>query len=58
MLNPKIQSSSNEARSVMHSSDKGFVYILTNESGAYQGAKYFSYKGKVLNDLRDEIEGK
>lgn len=27
-----------------------------NESGAYQGAKYFSYKGKVLSDLRDEIE--
>ena len=29
-----------------------------NESGAYQGAKYFSYKGKVLSDLRDEIESK
>jgi len=23
-----------------------------NSSGAYQGAKYFTYKGKVLNDLR------
>jgi hypothetical protein len=25
-------------------------------SGSYQGPKYFSYKGKVLTDLRDEIE--
>ncbi|ALA93619.1 T5orf172 domain-containing protein [Porphyromonas gingivalis AJW4] len=27
-----------------------------NTSGAYQGAKYFSYKGKVLDDLRSMIE--
>jgi hypothetical protein len=27
-----------------------------NTSGAYQGAKYFSYKGKILDDLRTEIE--
>ena len=27
-----------------------------NTSGAYQGAKYFSYKGKVLDDLRSIIE--
>ena len=26
-------------------------------SNAYQGAKYFSYKGKILDDLRKEIEG-
>lgn len=25
-------------------------------SNAYQGAKYFSYNGKVLNDLRHEME--
>lgn len=29
-----------------------------NESGAYQGAKFFSYKGKILSDLRDEMEKK
>ena len=29
-----------------------------NESGAYQGAKYFSYKGKVLADLREEMESR
>lgn len=28
-----------------------------NTSGAYQGAKYFSYKGKVLDVLRKEKEG-
>lgn len=28
-----------------------------NTSGAYQGAKYFSYKGKVLDDIRKEKEG-
>lgn len=28
-----------------------------NLSGAYQGPKYFTYKGKVLNDLRKELEG-
>lgn len=27
-----------------------------NTSGAYQGPKYFSYKGKVLSDLRNELE--
>ena len=27
-------------------------------SGAYQGAKYFSYKGKLLNEMRDEMETK
>ncbi|MCQ2317166.1 MAG: GIY-YIG nuclease family protein [Bacteroidales bacterium] len=28
-----------------------------NTSGAYQGPKYFTYKGKTLNDLRNENEG-
>lgn len=27
-----------------------------NTSGAYQGAKYFSYKGEVLDELRTKIE--
>lgn len=27
-----------------------------NTSGAYQGAKYFSYKGKILDDVRKENE--
>lgn len=27
-----------------------------NTSGAYQGAKYFSYKGTVLDDLRSSME--
>ena len=27
-----------------------------NTSGAYQGAKYFSYNGKVLDDLRSSME--
>ena len=27
-----------------------------NTSGAYQGAKYFSYKGKILDNLRTENE--
>ena len=27
-----------------------------NTSGAYQGAKYFSYKGKVLEDMRRSME--
>ena len=27
-----------------------------NTSGAYQGPKYFSYDGKVLSDLRNELE--
>jgi hypothetical protein len=27
-----------------------------NTSGAYQGAKYFSYNGKILDDLRTEME--
>lgn len=29
-----------------------------NSSGAYQGPKYFSYKGKKLTDLRKSMEGK
>lgn len=27
-----------------------------NTSGAYQGAKYFSYNGRILDELRKEIE--
>lgn len=27
-----------------------------NTSGAYQGAKYFSYQGKILDDMRKEME--
>ena len=27
-----------------------------NTSGAYQGPKYFSYKGEILDDLRTKIE--
>lgn len=27
-----------------------------NKSGAYQGPKYFSYKGRILDDLRTELE--
>lgn len=27
-----------------------------NTSGAYQGAKYFSYKGEVLDDIRTRLE--
>ena len=27
-----------------------------NASGAYQGPKYFSYKGKTLSELRKESE--
>ena len=27
-----------------------------NTSGAYQGAKYFSYNGKILDDLRKASE--
>ena len=30
---------------------------MSNTSGAYQGPKYFSYKGKILEDLRKEREG-
>jgi len=29
-----------------------------NPSGAYQGAKYFSYNGRILDDLRTELENK
>ena len=28
-----------------------------NTSGTYQGAKYFSYNGKELDDIRKEKEG-
>ena len=31
---------------------------MQTDSGAYQGAKYFTYKGKILDDLRSEKEGK
>jgi len=27
-----------------------------NTSGAYQGAKYFTYEGKILDDIRNEFE--
>jgi len=27
-----------------------------NASGAYQGPKYFSFNGKVLDDIRSDIE--
>lgn len=27
-----------------------------NTSGAYQGAKFFSYRGRILTDLREEFE--
>ena len=27
-----------------------------NTSGAYQGSKYFAYKGEILDDLRTKIE--
>ena len=27
-----------------------------NNSGAYQGAKYFSYKGEILDDIRTKME--
>ena len=49
---------------------KGHIYKLSpfvrkhmpkrqrNTSGAYQGAKYFTYKGKLLDDLRSEREGR
>ena len=29
-----------------------------NTSGAYQGPKYFSYKGEILDDLRTKIENR
>ena len=31
---------------------------MRNQSGAYQGPKYFSYNGKLLSDLRREMEKK
>ena len=43
--------------------DHGYFFVGTfipegkrNISGAYQGSKYFSYKGRVLEDLRKECE--
>lgn len=29
-----------------------------NLSNQYQGSKYFSFKGKILEDLRKEVEGR
>ena len=29
---------------------------LKNTSGSYQGSKYFTYQGKVLDDIRTELE--
>jgi hypothetical protein len=29
---------------------------MKNTSGAYQGAKYFTYQGRILNDIRAEME--
>ena len=29
-----------------------------NTSNAYQGSKFFSYKGKILDDLRKEAENR
>jgi len=29
-----------------------------NTSGAYQGAKFFTYKGEVLDEIRSRIESK
>lgn len=49
---------------------KGHIYKLApfvrkhmpkrqrNTSGAYQGAKYFTYKDRLLDDLRTECEGR
>ncbi len=31
---------------------------MRNSSGAYQGARYFSYKGRILDDIRKECETK
>ena len=31
---------------------------MRNSSGAYQGARYFSYKGRILDDIRKERETK
>ena len=28
-----------------------------NTSGAYQGAKFFTYKGEILDDIRSRVEG-
>ena len=36
--------------------NNNIVLEKQNSSGAYQGAKYFSYNGKVLDDLRKEME--
>ena len=46
----------------MADKELGYVYILTNpsfredwnSSGAFQGAKYFLYNGKVLDEMRKE----
>ena len=35
---------------------KYLPYEQRNVSGSYQGVKYFTYKGKLLADLRAEVE--
>ena len=44
----------------MANNEPGYVYIYAEEhrnaSGAYQGAKCFSYNGKVLDEIRKEKE--
>ena len=37
--------------------EQGWVYILTNPSFREdQGAKYFSYNGRILDDIRHDME--
>ena len=60
-----------ETFDTMPTKEPGYVYILTNPSsfvgtfmpadkrnasGAYQGAKFFIYKGEVLDAIRTRIE--